>query len=144
MVFNSKHSKNKNCPLQERKTKVTEFQFHLGNSVIEICTTYKYLGIIMDEYLNFEENARTLSSSGSRALGSIISTYKRMKFMGYNTYYTLFTACILPILNYCSAVWGLKKFDVLEQVQCRAIRAYLGVNIHQFWLYMGILVGYLL
>ena len=48
--------------------------------------------------------------------------------MGYHTYTKLFTTCIVPILDYCSAVWGHTDCSKIDQIQSRAMRVYLGVN----------------
>ena len=69
-----------------------------------------------------------LSKSASRALGSIIATYKRMKFMGFATFDKLYKACIHPILDYGSPVWGLRQYQNIEQVQYRAMRTLFGVS----------------
>ena len=47
----------------------TEFPFHFGENELEIIDRYKYLGIIIDEYLNYDVTAQMLSDSAGRALG---------------------------------------------------------------------------
>ena len=37
-----------------KKFKQTEFQFMFEEEIIETVSTYKYLGIIFDEYLSFD------------------------------------------------------------------------------------------
>ena len=46
----------------------------------------------------------------------------------YGTYSKLFDACIRPILDYCSGIWGFKNYDQCNIVQNRAIRSFLGVH----------------
>jgi hypothetical protein len=38
-----------------------------------------------------------------------------------------FTLCVLPILDYLSSVWGIWKFQSIDNFQNRAIRYFLGV-----------------
>ena len=60
---------------QPRQSK-TQYGFRYGLSDIEIVSQYKYLGIIMDEYLKCDRCTTTLSNAGSRALSAIISKFK--------------------------------------------------------------------
>ena len=43
--------------------------------------------------------------------------------MGFSTYTKLFHTCVLPIMTYCSSVWGHCNCDKLEQVYFSATRA---------------------
>ena len=40
-----------------RKKRVlrTEFEFHFGTSKLEICENYKYLGVVLNEFVDFTE-----------------------------------------------------------------------------------------
>ena len=119
----------------------TNFHFQLSGQEIECIGKYKYLGIIFDEHLTFNNTANTLSDSGGRALGKLLSKLKFLKGLGYNTYTHLFESYVVPILLYGSGVWGYKNFSCCETVQNRAIRAYLGVHRfapnHAIWGDMG-------
>ena len=54
----------------------TNFNFTYGEHVINMATEYKYLGIIVDEHLEFDSCISALASAASRALGAIISKFK--------------------------------------------------------------------
>ena len=54
----------------------TEFPFHFGENELDIIDLYTYLGIILDEYLNYDVTAQMLSQSSGRALGGIINKLK--------------------------------------------------------------------
>ena len=43
--------------------------------IAETISTYKYLGIIFNEYLSFDQCAEILSESGGKVLGGIISKF---------------------------------------------------------------------
>ena len=90
--------------------KQSEFTFGLGTTELNYTSHYKYLGVFVDEHLKFKENTNCLANSGSRGLGSLISTYKSNHYMGYQTYTKLFDACIVPILDY----W----FGILAYIDC--------------------------
>jgi len=98
------------------------------NNPIDVVDSYKYLGIILDQHLTYETVATTLAESGQRALGAVIAKYKKIHGLGYQTYSKLFHACVAPVLDYCSGVWGYKAFGKIDTVQHRAIRVYLGVH----------------
>ena len=106
----------------------TEVQFVMGEQEINKTPNYKYLGIILDEHLKFTKATDTIAASAQRALGSIVSKYKSYRDMGYKTYSTLFSAGVLPILNYCCPAWYFCDNPKLEQVQTRAMRVCLGVH----------------
>jgi hypothetical protein len=118
------------------KKKCSEVDFSLGEQKIEYASSYKYLGIILDEHLTFSKAINELASSANRALGSLISKYKLNKNMGYSTFTKLFNSCILPILTYCCPVWSHVDFSKLIQIQVRAMRMFLGV--HKFAATIGV------
>ena len=72
--------------------------------------------------MEFIANADVLASSGGRALGAVISKFKTLKNVGYNTSKSLFESGVLPILQYGAGIWGVKDFVDIERVQLRAIR----------------------
>ena len=115
------HYRNKN-------TEPTISQFYLSNQLIERVKQYKYLGVILHEYVDFNVTAEVLAGAGSRALGSILHKYRKVKGLGYYTYSKLYQSCVCPVLDYASEIWGYKGFDKIDQVQNRAVRIYLGVH----------------
>ena len=54
------------------KKKKCCFNFKFGNIKLDIICKYKYLGILLDENLNFKSCVETLSEAGGRALSAII------------------------------------------------------------------------
>ena len=112
---------------KKRKAK-TNFKFYIGRTDIEIVKSYKYLGIIFDEFLTFEECASTLSSAAGRALSSIISKFKQFKNIGYDTFNKLYFTGVNSILNYGASIWGFNQDKAAQIIQNRAIRYFLGVH----------------
>ena len=106
----------------------TNFAFNLGGYEIDIVDNYKYLGVPMNENLDYSFTANKFASAGSRALGSIVNKYKKLNGLGYYTYTKLYNSCVCPVLDYCSEVWGYKDFSKINSVQNRALRVYLGVH----------------
>ena len=109
-----------------RKTP-TPFEFRFGNDTLLRVPEYKYLGVHLDEHVSFKATATALAEGAGRALGAIRYRLKFLKECRTATFTKLFSSCVCPILDYASGVWGTKQFDVLERVQERAMRYFLGV-----------------
>ena len=121
-------SKSKVIHFRPNRTDRTNYEFHYGANVIETVCQYKYLGIVVDEFLDYSVTAGILADSAGRALGSIYTKYRFHKGLGYTTYTKLYEAGVVPILDYCAGVWGHNKLDKIDTIQNRAIRWYLGVH----------------
>lgn len=128
--------KTKIVHFRPKRFKQTEFQFMFEEEIIETVSTYKYLGIIFDEYLSFDQCAEVLSESGGRALGSVISKFKKFRDCTFNTFTKLYNTGITPILDYSAGIWGYKDRKVINDTQNRAIRYFLGV--HKFTPIIGL------
>ena len=103
---------------------------------LDYCSTYKYLGVVFDEHLNFKENAVCLAQSGNRALGSVVAKYKKNTFIGFSTYTKIYNSCVCPIIDYGSAVWGYNMYKEIDKVQQKAQRIFMGV--HRFAPLLGL------
>ena len=110
------------------RTPKTDFNFMYDDEKLTIVPEYKYLGVIMDEHLNFNSCSKTLAESGGRALSAIISRLKSHKDVGFKSFTKVYDACVVPVTDYGSGVWG--KFNVKHSdlVQNRACRYFLGVH----------------
>ncbi len=51
-----------------------------------------------------------LTGACGRALGSIISKFKSLKNVGFETYTKLYHNGVVPVLYYSSGIWGLKRY----------------------------------
>ncbi len=121
-------SKTKIMHFRKRRQSRTVNAFTFNNSELEIVSQYKYLGIMLDEYLSYDVTANLLASAAGRALGAVITKFRTYKNVGYKTFTRLFDVSVSPILEYSSGVWGFKDYIKCERVQQRAIRYFLGVH----------------
>ena len=121
-------SKSNVMHFRRKRARKTTYNFHMYGKTVDLVAKYKYLGVIFDEYLEYKENADVLASSGGRALGAVINKFKTVKNIGFQTFTCLYESGVLPILQYCSGVWGGKDFEELDRVQNRAIRYFLGIH----------------
>ncbi len=67
----------------------TDFNFMFNNEIVECVDKYKYLGIILDEYLDFNITVTVLASSANRARRSIYTKFAKLKGVLGLSYYTL-------------------------------------------------------
>ena len=95
---------------------------------LEYVSTYKYLGYYMHEHINHMKTVDILTGSAWRAFGRVVSTFHKLKNMGYKTFETLYTSNILSIANYASGVWGFKEYQSARVLQNKIARFYLGTH----------------
>ena len=121
-------SKSKCMHFRRPRTRQTDFRFQVGDNVLETVSEYRYLGVIIADKGNFVSHAEALSRGAGRALGSLIHKISGLKDFGFKSYEKLFNSCIVPIMDYCSSIWGYKHYQASDNVQHRAIRYFLGVH----------------
>ncbi len=124
------HFRNKNVKRSNRSITI-------GNNELVYTDKYKYLGVLFNEHLSFEDNANQMADSASRALGALINKFQYIKNMGFETYFRLFNSCVMPVMEYGAEIWGFKEYRKTDQVLYNAIRYYLGV--HKFTPIIGLL-----
>ncbi len=103
------NDKTKVVHFTKKSTKITDVIFQLIEHEVKNVDKYKYLGVYVDKYLNYQTIANTLSGTAGRTLGSVISKFKSFRNVGFKTYSKLYHSGVVPILDYCSGVWGFKK-----------------------------------
>jgi hypothetical protein len=96
--------------------------------VLKTVESYRYLGLVLNEFLVFDKSVEILSESAGRALGAIIGKFRNYRDVGFNTFTKLYNACVIPIVDYMSSIWGFGEYTQCDKVQFRALRYYFGVN----------------
>ena len=64
---------------RNKKSARTDFQFIIGNLLLEKVYKYKYLGLVLDEHLSYSNIADILCNSATRALGALNSKTRNCK-----------------------------------------------------------------
>ncbi len=59
---------------------------------------YKYLGLVLDEFLECNITEGILADSGSRALRAIYNKFRILKGIGYNIYSKCLKTGVVPII----------------------------------------------
>ena len=88
---------NKQNVMQRKPRSRQEFKYN-GQEICKV-SSYKYLGVYLDEHMDFNECSHVLSESASRALGGVINELKMLRDCGYETFTTLFEAGVSSILD---------------------------------------------
>ena len=72
--------------------------------------SYRYLGLELNETLDYTYSAQILSDAGSRALGALTFKYIRSKGLHFDTYTKLYNSTVTPVVDYAAAVWASKTY----------------------------------
>ena len=106
----------------------TDVLFQFGTDRIELEASYKYLGLVLDEFLNYDVTAKYVANSATKALGLVITKYKAAGGLQYQVFTKLFDTIVWPTINYGASIRGLKDYSCINAVQNRACRYFLGVG----------------
>ncbi len=122
--------------LENLTTPQTEYNIKSGHLSIGVVRRYRYLGVILNDTLDFNVIVNVLADGWCRALGAIINKYEKLGGLGYYTYTTMYNADVCPILNYAANIWGYKDYSKIIIIQNWAIQVFMGV--HNFAPNLGI------
>ena len=115
MIFKPK---NKNIDNQDIK---------INGSKINCVDKAKFLGVVIDNKLNWSEHTKLVTQKISKGIGVII---KARKYFNHETLLSLYNTMILPFLSYCVHVWGAASAVHLERIyilQKKIVRIICGV-----------------
>ncbi|VDI09249.1 Hypothetical predicted protein [Mytilus galloprovincialis] len=71
--------------IRPSRSKRSEFQFKIGDNLLQITDTYKYLGVTFHDLKDFKGIANRLSEAGGRALGGVSKSH-HLKDFGIKTF----------------------------------------------------------
>ena len=97
-------------------------QFFIGGSQVENVDRAKYLGVIIDKNLNWEEHISNIRTKVSRAIGFLKNS---RKVLPQNTLSKMYSGIVEPQFWLCSSVWGccgVTKLQTLQKLQNRVAR----------------------
>ena len=60
----------------------SNFEFKIGDQLLQYTSVYRYLGVHLNEHLDFAVSAEILAKAGGRALGAVISKIHSYKDVG--------------------------------------------------------------
>jgi hypothetical protein len=106
----------------------SRYIFKLGSRKINYCQSYKYLGLYIDQFLNFEKMSNSLLDPAKRALNAVICKMIKNKGFPFNIFQMLYNACVTSVKDYGHEVIGFHEFSGATLLHNKAIRSYLGVG----------------
>ena len=108
------------------KNKRESLKLNIRDNELEVVQKTKYLGLQIDNSLDWKEHVKTVSSKVSRAIGFL----KHAKsFLPEETLRTMYTGIVEPHFRYCCSVWGCcgaTEINQLQKLQNRAARIVTG------------------
>ena len=113
-----------------RKPSVSQskFKFRFGARNINYCKNYKYLGLHIDQHLDFEKMSNSFCDPASRALSAVMCKMIKNKGFPFNIFQMLYNCCVTSITDYSHEVIGFHQYTGSASIHTKAIRAYLGVG----------------
>ena len=105
-----------------KKTRPTDVQIEIDNEIISETKSSKFLGVHIDNKLNWKMHIDYVSGKIARGIGILI---KARKVLSNECMTNLYYAFIYPYLIYCNHIWGntykttLSKLQILQN---KAIR----------------------
>ena len=114
--------------VRKHQTRRTNYAFHLGDSLLHVTKSYRYLGLDINEFVNFSHCASVLHDAGSRALGALVSKHYTSKGLDFKVYEKIYNSTVVPVMDYSAGVWGYKTFDSHDKLHHKALRTFLGVG----------------
>ena len=105
-----------------RKREKTTPSYHLHGQTLENVTTTKYLGVTIQDNLQWDTHIDTITKKANKTLGFVRRT---LKIGNKRTKETAYKALVRPLLEYASTVWDpytAQEVNALEKVQRRAVK----------------------
>ena len=105
----------------------SKFWFIFDKKTVPYCTSYKYLGITINQHLDFKAMSEIQCDPAGRALASIITKMIKNSGFPYNVYTNVVDSCVNSIADYGGSIFGFEQHEGPLKVYLRAARAFLGV-----------------
>lgn len=102
--------------------------FTIGDKIIDKVKEYRYLGLVLNEHLDWNLTAKHVAKSAHRALGALIAKSKAYGGLPFRVFKKLYESLVLPVIHYCSSLWGVKEYSCINAVHNKACRYFLGVR----------------
>ena len=99
----------------------------INGSKINCVDKAKFLGVVIDNKLNWSEHTKLVTQKISKGIGVII---KARKYFNHETLLSLYNTMILPFLSYCVHIWGAASAVHLQRIyilQKKIVRIICGV-----------------
>ena len=109
------------------KGRHTTYNFIYGNVILDIVTSFKYLGMYLFKNENWYRTEQKLAQHSYPALHNIFIVFNQLN-LNISDKCKLFDSLVGPVLNYAAEVWGNHNGKNIESVHCKFIRKILCVK----------------
>ena len=108
----------------------SNLKFVIDGEEVPVVSSYKYLGCIVDEFLEMREMIEDKAMAGKKALGAWFQRCTaELGDIGIGTFRKLMTSLVDSTMLYGAEVWGCcRNLQSVQQVQLRAPRLFFGVG----------------
>ena len=96
------------------KIRNEDLHLTIRNKELEVIKNDKYLGVVIDNSLNWKEHIKTNSARVSKAIGFLRHA---KAFLPQGTIKALYTGIVEPHFQYCCSVWGCAGSTEINQLQ---------------------------
>ena len=107
-----------------KKTQLADIKIEIDNEIISETKSSKFLGVHIDNKLNWKMHGDYVSGKIARGIGILV---KARKVFSNECVINLYYAFIYPYLIYCNHIWGntytttLSKLQILQNKAIRII-----------------------
>ena len=95
---------------------------------LETVTYYSYLGLLISSRLCWTKCVETLSCKAQQILSKVRLLCNRYEYFTNRVLFKIFDSKIKPIILYGCEVWGVKKYDYIENVHLKFCKIVLNVG----------------
>ena len=113
--------------VRQKKRPQSRFIFLFDMKPVSYCSSYKYLGMNIDENFSFKFSVDSQVQAAERALSAVITKMIKNNGFPLNVYSTLYKSCVNSVSDYISPITGYEENECMLKLHLRAIRAFLGV-----------------
>lgn len=93
--------------------KTKDLMIKIDGAQIGRATTIKYLGLTIDEHLNWNEHTNTIR----KRIASMSGAMRRVAILPVEIRTLIYNAHILPIINYCITAWAQTKKTNIQSIK---------------------------
>ena len=116
--------------IRKKKAERCNVTYKLDGETIPMVSSYKYLGCVVDEFLELKEMVEDKAEAGRRALGACFQRcWAEMGEVTVAVIRKLMESLVESTMMYGAEVWGCSRhLESIEQVQLCALRMFFGVG----------------
>lgn len=100
----------------------SKYIFKCGDMNIELKNDYTYLGLNLNEFLDYNLTAKIVAKSANRALGLVMAKCKTIGGVSYDVFKKLFDSLVSPIIEYGAVI---KVIHILMLFNCGLVAFFL-------------------